>query len=92
MVLANSVDNSSGTLHLAATEPGGSVSGDITLATLRFKAIGPAPNGRLRFMMYEPATDVWFKGESVLGSWPAGTVHVNGTSKCYCHSSADEAP
>jgi len=81
VVLANAADNATGRLHLAATQPGGALTGEMTLATLRFKAVAPAPNGLLRFAMYDPRCDVWYRGESVLGSWPAATVHVAGQSR-----------
>lgn len=81
IVLANAANGAEGTLHLAVTQPGGAITGAVNLATLRFKAVGPAPNGLLRFMMYEPRSDVWYRGESVLGSWPSASVHIAGEAR-----------
>jgi hypothetical protein len=32
-------------------------------------------------MMYEPRSDVWYRGESVLGSWPSASVHIAGEAR-----------
>ena len=81
--LANSVDNAAGTIHYAATMLGGSLDGDIHVATLRFKALAPALHGSLRFSIREPRTDVLYLGQSVLGSWPAAPIRVAGEGGVY---------
>jgi len=79
MELTNSADNSAGKVHYAATMLGGSLSGDITVATIRFKAIGPTDEDWLRFQIWPPEkTDVTYLGQSVLTAWPAAAVVVEG--------------
>jgi hypothetical protein len=79
MELTNSADNSAGTIHYAATMLGGSLSGDITVAILRFKALSPTPGSWLRFQVWPPEkTDVSYLGQSVLTAWPAASVTVEG--------------
>jgi len=80
--LANSVQNGAGIIHYAATKTGGTVTGDVRLFALRIKAFSPG-TGWLRFSMWEPRTDVRYHGESVLGSWPAASVHVLGENRLY---------
>jgi len=82
--LANSADNSAGKIHYAATMLGSSLSGDITVATLRFKAIRPTMGSWLRFQVWPPEkTDVSYLGQSVLTAWPAASVTVEGYPKIY---------
>lgn len=77
--LANSADSTAGTIHYAATMLGGSLSGDITVATIRFKAISPTSGDWLRFQVWPPQkTDVTYLGQSVLTAWPAASVTVEG--------------
>jgi len=80
--LANSVQNGVGIIRYAATKTGGSVTGDVRLFTLRIKAISPG-SGWLRFGMWDPRTDVRYRGRSVLGSWPAARVRVMGEAKVH---------
>ena len=80
--LANSVQNGTGTIHYAATKVGGSVTGDVQLATLRFKATGPTRDW-LRFSMADPRTDVRYHGQSVLGSWPAARLQIMEEARIY---------
>jgi hypothetical protein len=80
--LANSVQNGVGLIRYAATKTGGSVTGDVRLFTLRIKAISPG-SGWLRFGMWDPRTDVRYRGQSVLGSWPAARVRVMGEAKVH---------
>jgi len=82
--LTNSADNSAGTIHYAATMLGSSLSGDITVATIRFKAIAPTMGSWLRFQVWPPEkTDVTYLGQSVLTAWPAAAVTVEGYPKIY---------
>jgi len=82
--LANSADNSAGKIHYAATMLGSSLSGDITVATLRFKAIRPTMGSWLRFQVWPPEkTDVSYLGQSVLTAWPAASLTVEGYPKIY---------
>jgi hypothetical protein len=84
MELANSADSSVGKIHYAATMLGGSLSGDITVATIRFKAISPTMGSWLRFQVWPPEkTDVSYLGQSVLTAWPAASVTVAGYPKIY---------
>jgi len=80
--LANSVQNGAGIIRYAATKTGGSVTGDVRLFTLRVKAINPG-TGWLRFGMWNPRTDVRYRGQSVLGSWPAASMRILGENKLY---------
>ena len=82
MELANSVDNVAGTIHYAATMVGGSLTSEVHVATLRFKALAPTRDW-LHFSVWEPRTDVSYHGESVLGSWPAAAVYVRGAANAY---------
>ena len=82
MELTNSADNSAGAIHYAATMLGGSLSGDITVATIRFKALSPTLGSWLRFQVWPPEkTDVTYLGQSVLTAWPAAAVTVEGYPK-----------
>jgi len=82
--LANSADNGAGTIHYAATMLGSSLTGDITVATIRFKAISPTSGRWLRFSVWPPEkTDVTYRGQSVLTGWPAASVTVEGYAKLY---------
>ena len=82
--LTNSVDNSTGLIRYAATVPGGSRTGDVVVATLRFKAMQPSALGYLRFGVWEPTrTDVTYLGQSLLTAWPATPVTVRGTAYAY---------
>ena len=84
MELANSADSSVGKIHYAATMLGGSLSGDITVATIRFKAISPTMGSWLRFQVWPPEkTNVSYLGQSVLTAWPAASVTVAGYPKIY---------
>ncbi|MFQ5343766.1 MAG: hypothetical protein ACE5F6_19660, partial [Anaerolineae bacterium] len=84
MELANGVDNSAGTIHYAATMLGSLLTGDITVATIRFKAIGLTSQGGLRFQVWPPEkTDVTYRGQSVLTGWPAAPVTVRGPAMVY---------
>jgi CSLREA domain-containing protein len=84
MELTNSADNGAGTIDYAATMLGDSVSGNITVATLRFEALRPTPGEWLRFQVWPPKkTDVTYLGESVLTDWPAAGVTVEGYPRVY---------
>ena len=84
MELTNSADNIEGAIHYAATMLGGSLNGDITVATIRFKAISPTMESWLRFQVWSPEkTDVTYLGQSVLTAWPAASVTVGGYPKIY---------
>ncbi len=82
--LTNSADNSGGKIHYAATMLGSSLTGDITVATLRFKATSPTMGSWLRFQVWPPEkTDVSYLGQSVLTAWSAASVIVEGYPKIY---------
>ncbi len=84
MELTNGADNSAGTIDYAATMLGDSVSGNITVATLRFEALSPTLGEWLRFQVWPPVkTDVTYLGESVLTDWPAAGVTVEGYPRVY---------
>jgi len=84
MELTNSADNSAGKVHYAATMLGSSLTGDITVATIRFKALSPTLGNWLRFQVWPPEkTDVTHLGQSVLTAWPAAPVTVEGYPKIY---------
>jgi len=84
MELTNSANNGAGTIHYAATMLGGSLTGDITVATIRFKALSPTMGNWLRFQVWPPEkTDVTYLGRSVLTAWPAASVTVEGYPKVY---------
>ena len=84
-VLANSVDNGAGKIRFAATMPGGSLTGDITVATIRFRAIASTLSlSWLRFSVWPPeATTASYHGQPVLTGWPATRVTVTGGSRLY---------
>jgi len=91
--LINVADNADGTIHYAATMLGGSLTGNITLATIRFKAVGPGAGEWLRFMVWEPtATDVTYRGNSVLTAWPSAPVAVTGRAKVYMPAIMKQMP
>jgi hypothetical protein len=78
-VLANSVDSTNGVVHYAASTSGTGPTGNIKVATLRFKAVLPTTQTRLRFSVSAPQqTAVLYHGDPVLGFWPATTVRVTG--------------
>jgi len=82
--LTNRVDRTTGLIHYAATMLGGSLSGDITVATLRLRAVGPAADERLRFSVWPPyKSNATYRGRSVLTSWPAAQVVVTGHGRRY---------
>jgi len=84
MELANSADNSGGKIRYAATMLGSSLSGGITVATIRFRAVAPSMASWLRFQVWPPEkTDVSYLGQSVLTAWPAASVTVEGYPKVY---------
>ncbi len=84
MELANRVDNSAGAIRYAATMLGSSLTGDITVATIRFKAISLTGQDWLRFQVWPPEkTDVTYRGQSVLTGWPAAPVSVRGPATVY---------
>ena len=79
MLLANRASNSMGTIHYAATMLGDSLTDDITVATIRFKAVAPGAGDWVRFGVWDPQkTDVTYLGQSALGGWPAAPVTVTG--------------
>ena len=83
-VLVNSVDTTTGKAHFAATMLGGSLTGDITVATIRFRALSPTSGSWLRFGVWPPEqTTVCYRGESLLTGWPAGRIIVSGGSQLY---------
>jgi hypothetical protein len=93
MELINTADNATGLIHYAATMLGGSLTGDITVATIRFKAINPAAGEWVRFRVWPPEeTDVTYRGESVLADWPAAAVTVTGRAKVYLPIGMKQAP
>jgi hypothetical protein len=82
VVLQNSADNSHGRIaYSAGRQLGGTPpSGDFALATIRFKAIA-ATLGQGTSIAFQSGTDVFYEGESVLGSTENGNVIVgNGLS------------
>jgi hypothetical protein len=82
--LASAFDNVNGTIHYAATMLGGSLTGDITVATIRFKAVNLTDGGWLRFLVWPPTrTSVAYRGAPVLTAWPAAAVTVEGEAKVY---------
>jgi len=84
MELTNSADNSAGKIRYAATMLGSSLTGDITVATIRFKTLSPTLGDWLRFQVWPPEkTDVTHLGQSVLTAWPAAPVTVEGYPKIY---------
>lgn len=75
----NEVDAEDGVIRLAAAVVGDSVSGDVSVATLRFKALVPSSAGaRLTYSMWDPASDALRYGESVLGDWTSCVVTITG--------------
>jgi len=83
-VLTNSASNGMGEIHYAATMLGTTLTGNITVATIRFRAIAPTSGGWLRFGVWPPEkTVVSHRGESVLTGWPATRVTVTGEVKLY---------
>jgi hypothetical protein len=82
--LINSVDNSAGEIHYGATMLGGSLTGDITVATLQFQVLLPISEAWIRFQVWPPhRTDVTYRGQSVLTSWPGTAVTAEGEAVLY---------
>ena len=82
--LANSLDAENGIIRLAAAVVGDSVSGDVRVATLRFKALVPSSAGaHLYYSMWDPGSDVLHHGESVFGDWTSCVVTITGGYDLY---------
>ncbi|MBC7235356.1 MAG: hypothetical protein H5T69_05900, partial [Chloroflexi bacterium] len=78
---ANSIDSSTGTMHFAGATVGDSLSGEVVLASIRFRARQRVAVGWLRLSMWQPESGVYYQGQPVLGAWPAARVHVMGSER-----------
>jgi hypothetical protein len=83
MVLENEVNAAEGAISVVATMLGDTLSGEATLATLRFRALAPSSAARVLFSAWDPPTDLLYEGQSVFGDWSSATVTITGGYSMY---------